>query len=188
MQLFSSEQTNNQSIQYQSNPEIVYARNKDWLASFAPYHDLFLLNYRQSWIDSFYQRLTSSNVGDCDPAAVTILGLIDASSVVRGLRCAIVHSQFFYCHLILLLALFLLAFRKTITRSEQMEKLAVAVLIILLPAVTNLLFAASTISTSYPYLMESELSLHLALVLVICGTILLTRAQWNQPSYRDFDN
>ena len=182
MQLFSSEQTNNPSIQYQSNPEIVYARNKDWLASFAPYHDLFLLNYRQRWIDSFYQRLTTSNIGDCDPAAVTILGLLDACIAVRCLRAAVERYQFLTCHLILLAALFIMLFKNTntIIRSPQLDKLAVSVLLILLPSAINLFFAASTISASYPYLIESELGLHLTVILAICGAILLTRAQWIQ--------
>jgi len=180
--LFSTKQTDNPSIRYESDPQIAYARNKDWLASFAPFHDLNPLKYKQRTIDSIYNRLTTSNVNDSDPAAVTILGLLDACIAVRCLRAAVERYQFLTCHLILLAALFIMLFKNTntIIRSPQLDKLAVSVLLILLPSAINLFFAASTISTSYPYLIESELGLHLTVILAICGAILLTRAQWIQ--------
>ena len=182
VQIFSNDFTCNPSLHHQTDPELVYQDNKHWLASIQSFTDLDVpfFKFKKNRISVRYARLRTSDASDCDPTAVTILGLINNCFAVQAFRGWLVRSQFLCFHLIVLMAALIVICKRTIPvmAIKQMDKLAVVILLISLPAAFNLLFAASTISTAYPFLMESELSLHLTILLAVFAAIGAARKNW----------
>jgi hypothetical protein len=178
IELFSCRESANPWITYQESPDSAYQQNRQWAGNqrtIVTSHDIYYYGSKQHLVDAYFQRISMVNANDCDPTAVCILNLLHNNPISGALQFALIRPQFIWCHLALLSALVFVCFptERLRVRSLDINKLSLAILCIVGPAALNLLYIACFTRPSYDYLIESELSLHLGIILMI-GAICLT--------------